>query len=452
MNTNTPATLVDEKTYKLISKDLYKQNAELAMRNKTLQIFHTLSVIAMVSMNLKDVAQKIVDAVAYGLGFSCALISLIDKESNYLRPVAITHAPTTDEAFQKTFRTLEDCAVDLRNDSNLMVRSLKEVKRQVTGNLLDIFSPHITQKTADTMENISGIKTLIVYPIVLGERKLGVFTLGINKKVDDMSTLQRETLEQIMDLIGLAIDRAQLHENLSLANTKLLENDKYKDEFISIASHNLRTPIVAIRGYVWLLMQNKQTYDAKSQNQLQKIYESIENLIGQVNDILDISRLESGKIENNPEQFDIGQLANQVQEEVAGQALPYNIQIKSDIPDSSFVFADRNLIHQVLTNLLGNAIKFSPENGKITITCIRQKNYMCISVSDNGIGIRKEDMPHLFTKFGHIDADRFGIPQTGGSGLGLFICKQFVELSQGTIGVKSAEGKGSVFTFSLPVE
>jgi signal transduction histidine kinase len=440
----------DESSFKHISEEMYKQNVQLAATNKTLSFVRTLYAITMSSLDVQHVAQRIVDAVGYGFGFSAAVLSLVDSERKMLIPVAITHTPEIDKSLESLGKKLSDFAAPLSETSNLAVRAVNTKKKQVTGNLFDILMPHISQEQADVLENQTGIKTLIIYPIFFVSKELGTFVIGLDKKVDDLSETQKETLEQLLDPISIAIDRAQLHDTLKQANEKLKELDRLKDEFISIASHDLRTPIVSIRGYAWLLARQKEKLDKKSQDQLQKLYESSERLIAQVNDMLDVSRIESGRLVMMPEKFDIGHLADTVLKELEGLAESRNIKMKVQSRPDCSVFADQNKMHQVLTNIIGNAIKFTLTGGTITVSAQKKNTEVLVTIADTGIGIKKDDVGKLFSKFGRLDVSSNEVSQIPGTGLGLYISKKFIELSNGTISVESEVGKGTTFAVTLP--
>ena len=193
-------------------------------------------------------------------------------------------------------------------------------------------------------------------------------------------------------------------------------------------------------------------------NQNQKIYlertfSSTERLIKLVNDMLNISRIESGRIEIKPVVLDMAKLMDDVSEEIKVKAVEkaLNITTKTDgiIPK---VFADPDKVHQVLLNLIGNAMKFTPNGGNVTISFFTDGQVLDISVKDSGVGISKDDLGKLFQKFGRLDSSYVAVASSGGTGLGLYICRNLVELMHGKIWASSeGRGTGSTFTFSLPL-
>lgn len=229
-------------------------------------------------------------------------------------------------------------------------------------------------------------------------------------------------------------------------NLKLHELDKVKDEFISVTSHELRTPLTAIRGYLWMAMNSKKK-DENYDLYMDRAYASTERLIGIVNDTLDISRIESGRVELTPEPVDMTKLVDEVVGELAPRASERSQTVKVERMKISAAWCDPNKVHQVLINIIGNALKFTPENGKVSINFKIAGKEVITSVSDTGPGISPEGQNRLFQKFSRLEATA----AIQGTGLGLYLCKQIVELSGGKIWIESQVGKGSTFLFSLPI-
>jgi signal transduction histidine kinase len=236
---------------------------------------------------------------------------------------------------------------------------------------------------------------------------------------------------------------------LQTANEKLKKLDQVKDEFISIASHDLRSPMATVKNYIWLARSELGKAAPKAKKDLDIALESTEHGISLVADMLDVSRIEAGRIELNPEKLEIRHETELIVKEFQKQASDKQITLSSDITGDLSVNADKERVHQVLTNLTGNAIKFTPPKGKVTITGKKTGKIIEITIADTGIGIKKEDMDKLFTKFGKLESGT-SVPSSQGTGLGLFISKNIIELSGGKIWVESKPGVGSKFIFTLP--
>lgn len=244
----------------------------------------------------------------------------------------------------------------------------------------------------------------------------------------------------------------QLTSSLEDANKRLLELDKLKDEFVSVASHELRTPMTAIKSYLWMALNKSPVpLDFTLKKYLDIAYSSTERLLKLVADMLTVSRIEGKRLEIKKEQINLYDLAKQIYEELKITADEHKINFLLEKPEFSLlVFADKDRIREVIQNLVGNSLKFTPAGGKIAINFRENANFVETSVTDTGPGIAPEEQAKLFRKFERVGSNSQRT-QVAGTGLGLYIVKQIVSLHGGTIWVNSEVGKGSTFTFSLPL-
>lgn len=303
------------------------------------------------------------------------------------------------------------------------------------------------------------IKSLLILPIMHARDLKGVLVLASSVMPDKITQEEIEFGIMVTRLIDLSFrlqDTERASEKVTRevyeVNAKLHQLDKLKDDFVSIASHELRTPMTAIRSYAWMALHRSDIpLSPKLQKYLTRTLISTERLINLVNDMLNVSRIESGRIEVNPKPFDIQTLVDDVLVEVgpkAGEKTLHLSALKGVIPQ---VFADPDKVHQVLLNLVGNAMKFTPVQGSITISFFSDGKTVEVLVKDSGVGISKDDLARLFKKFGRLDNSYTAAATSGGTGLGLFISKSLVELMKGSIWATSeGEGKGATFIFSLP--
>jgi len=224
-----------------------------------------------------------------------------------------------------------------------------------------------------------------------------------------------------------------------------------KNEFVSTVSHELRTPLTSIKGYVDLIVDG----EAGEINEIQRefleiVQENSDRLVSLINDMLDISRIESGRIHLKVEPIEITDLIAGAAETFKTMADQSSVELVTSVAeDLPRAAGDRDRVGQVLMNLVSNAIKYSPGGGTATITARRDGDNVVVEVSDTGIGIKPEDQAGLFSKFYRVDSSL--TRDIGGTGLGLSICKSIVELLGGKIWAKSEFGEGSAFAFSLPV-
>jgi signal transduction histidine kinase len=230
--------------------------------------------------------------------------------------------------------------------------------------------------------------------------------------------------------------------------------DKLKNEFVSVASHELRTPMTAIKSYLWMALNGKGgQLNEKQHYYIERGYNSVDRLIRLVNDMLNISRIESGRISITLQPVDIITLTKEVVEEVIPHAKEVGVTITiQKIESLPKVLADSDKIKEVLFNLIGNSVKFTPKSGSIMISYSQKDGFVETKITDTGAGIEPDDMGKLFQKFGLIEGS-YVTNQTStsfGTGLGLYICRSIIELHHGEINAASeGKGKGSTFAFTL---
>jgi signal transduction histidine kinase len=245
--------------------------------------------------------------------------------------------------------------------------------------------------------------------------------------------------------------KERTHE-LALANERLKELDRMKSDFVSHVSHELRTPLTAIKGAVDLVLREVAgPLTEKQIHYLTRVRSNTQHLAGLINDLLDLSKIESGKIELKSRRVSLGGLVHEVVEALRPVAAEKVIALETTFHEPSIlVWADRDKINQVLMNLIGNALKFTPVQGRVTVSASRNGGESVqVSVSDTGPGVPPEEKEKIFAKFYRV-AEVNG-ENSKGTGLGLAIAKALVELHGGKIWVESEEGHGSTFYFTLPV-
>lgn len=247
------------------------------------------------------------------------------------------------------------------------------------------------------------------------------------------------------------ITERKRNEDMRRDNERLALANRTKSEFLAVMSHELRTPLNAIIGFSDLLKKkNAGELNEKQQRYADNVYSSGMHLLSLIDDILDITRVESGKMEIIIDKVCVHEIINESADLIKEKAAKQNIRIITQVsPDIEFIETDEKRFRQVLNNLIDNAVKFSkPEGGTVTITAAKETDRVKISVSDTGIGIKKEDIGRIFQSFEQLDA---GITRKYcGTGLGLAVSKKLVELLGGRIKAESIYGEGSTFTFYLP--
>jgi PAS domain S-box-containing protein len=237
---------------------------------------------------------------------------------------------------------------------------------------------------------------------------------------------------------------------LAITNAQLQQASHAKSEFLANMSHELRTPLNSIIGFSEVLQEK--TFGELNEKQakyVENVLTSGKHLLGLINDILDLSKVEAGKIELKYEEFSLPDLLSESQTLVSTMASKKSISLESKIEEGiSRITADPTKVKQIMYNLLSNAIKFTPDGGRVTVNAKRADNMVQISVEDTGIGLREEDQENIFEEFYQVDSSY--ARQYQGTGLGLSLTKRLVELHGGKIWVESEIGRGSTFAFTIP--
>ena len=300
---------------------------------------------------------------------------------------------------------------------------------------------------------VNQIQALVEATKRVAAGELGVRT-GLPRGKGELSQLagafdqMAESLERAHEQRLLEEELRRKNYQLEQQNLAIHEANRLKTEFVSMVTHELRTPLTSIQGYAELMLEDKQIVGEERES-LTIVKKNADRLLGLINDLLDLSRMEAGRLDLHRTSLDLARLIP----EVAGSLRPLidakRQRLRLDLGEAlPAVWADQDRVTQILTNLISNAHKYTLVEGNITVAARRDNGFVRVDVSDTGIGLSPEDQAQLFTKFfrAHDRSPQAG----GGTGLGLVITRFLVELHGGRITVSSAPGQGSTFSFSLP--
>ena len=273
----------------------------------------------------------------------------------------------------------------------------------------------------------------------------GIFLLLGSFSIILLLTRWNKSLE--LEVASKTSEITKSNELLKRANKKLMELDKLKSDFVSMVSHELKTPLTPMKTSAEFLLQNDPDVNVRRE-MLELIVRNIDRQTRMVNDMLDISRIESGNMRFRKEMLDIGEIINSAIETMKKQSEEKKINITTDIPtDLLKINADKDKLIQVFINLLSNALKFTPNGGNVEIKANESEKYIEVCVKDDGIGIPCDKIDKIFNKFYQID--NTSARPYGGSGLGLAITKSIMDGHGGTIRVESTPGEGTVFILTF---
>jgi len=285
------------------------------------------------------------------------------------------------------------------------------------------------------------------------ERMTGLL-MGRTKELEDAHRESERDQVQLQVLNHeLEVERSQLkasNDQLKLALKQLVAAIEHKSEFLAKMSHELRTPLTAILGFTDLLLDQERGYGAAKQHDfLSHVRSAGGHLLDLINDLLDLAKIEAGKMEVEHERLGLTQVLEESAAVISGMAELKQIGLTVVVPDDDvMVVGDKKRLKQVVINLLSNAVKFTPPNGKVILGLEAAEGLARVWVEDSGTGIAVADQERIFHEFQQVKGSA---SEFAGTGLGLALCRFFVELHAGTISVRSELGMGSTFAFTLPL-
>jgi signal transduction histidine kinase len=311
----------------------------------------------------------------------------------------------------------------------------------------DIAQPGAYQSSVRDILLRFGYRALLSVPLLREDQVIG--SLSFNRRAPgEFPPEVVDVLKTFATQSALAIQNARLFHEIADKSRQLEAASQHKSEFLANMSHELRTPLNAIIGFSEVLAQGMfGEINEKQTEYLHDILESGRHLLSLINDILDLSKIEAGRMELEVSEFDLPQAIQNALTLVRERALRRGIALHHAIDERvAEIRADERKVKQVLLNLLSNAIKFTPEGGRIEVRAVPADGLVEVSVTDTGIGIAPEDLEAVFEEFRQVGA---ADKKAEGTGLGLALARKFIELHGGRIWVTSEVGVGSTFTFTL---
>jgi signal transduction histidine kinase len=443
-----------------VNQELYKRNAELAVRNKTLALLRHLDEISLAALELDEMARQMTTAIATELGYELVSIAMVDEEADVLFWLAISSSvPWITTALAEV--DVKEMEISLHMDID-SIKALKTLQPTLAEDLHNVFSQPLVEALHHSHDSAERdpVKYSMLQPLRFGDKILGLLTLTSSRSFQEASRYEHESVSGLVGLVSLALYKAKIYQDLQTtsaqlasANTQLKDLDKAKSEFLSIASHQLYTPLTALRGYLSMLREGDfGEINDKQQPIFDILNTSTERLIALIKNLLDISRIESGRLELNLLSVDLVKMIDELVQSLYPNAVHKGLKLTFIEPpkDTPHVVADEQRLRQVLLNFIDNSIKYT-EKGKIDVTLRREGDEVIFAVTDTGKGLTPEEATQLFHKFTRVGgASRF---HTEGTGLGLYVAKQIVNEHHGDVGVTSpGKNQGSTFSVRLPIE
>ncbi len=426
-------TFADQAVIALANTRLFKETQEaLERQTATAELLAAMSQSA---FDLKPVFEMVLDKSLALCRAEYGWIRQTDRESNG-RMVA---SRRPDDA------GLLGPDVQIGRTASIMGRAFRE---QRTVHIRDVT---VDPTVADSRSMVAiGARTGLGVPLLRGDDVLGVLVL-VRLEVQPFTEREIELVESFARQAAIAIENVRLFNEIQEKSAQLEVANRHKSVFLANMSHELRTPLNAIIGFSEVLIQRMfGELNAQQADYLEDIRSSGTHLLSLINDILDLSKIEAGKMELELSSFSLVAALDNAITLIRERASSHGIRLQVEVaPPLDTVVADERKLKQVMVNLLTNAVKFTPDGGTVSVRASREPDAITVAVHDTGIGIAPEDQQRIFEEF--TQATHQGDRSREGTGLGLSLTRRIVELHGGTIGVQSVPGKGSTFTVALPL-
>ncbi|MBP8294566.1 MAG: GAF domain-containing protein [Burkholderiales bacterium] len=428
-------TFADQAAIAIENVRLFNETKE-ALEQQT-AVAQILRVISSSPTDVKPVLDTIAKCAVHLCDAAAASIYLTDAD--VLRHVA-SEGATGDET-----EALE--ALPINRDST----SGRAVLERRSIHVHDIMAEAGEYPLGAELSRRFGNRTMLVTPLYREGQPFGTILLR-RKEVRPFSEREIALLKTFGDQAAIAVENVRLFNEIQDKSRQLELANRHKSEFLANMSHELRTPLNAIIGFSEVLRERLfGELNEKQDDYLKDIFDSGKHLLGLINDILDLSKVEAGRMELEPSTFELADAVSNAITLVRERAQRHGIALGQQIdPSLAEITADERKFKQILLNLLSNAVKFTPDGGRIDIAARREANDIVVAVHDTGIGIAPEDQAAVFEEFRQVG--RSYTNKQEGTGLGLALTRRFVELHGGRIWLESEPGRGSTFTFTIPVE
>ena len=442
---------LDEQAKLIVKTDLAlnKAQQELDKRLAALNALHKTSSLISTTLDANEIFKRLGKSLVTELGFEKNIVLMYDENKNL------------------------HCRAESGFSKEMIERILSSLTKEHAFHTIlregrTLSSINAPKQKKEKIVSIFGMEHFIMSPVLTQDGIAGLLYVGNRSDGSVITEGDEELISILSNQIGQSLENAELFEQVYRSRqeleskiqertrelTTVLEEvkkiSKAKSEFVSAVSHELRTPLTSIKGYASILMTGKVgEIPLQVKERLEKINKHSDNLVKFINDLLDISRIESGRAEMKLEKKNIAGLIDNIRDLLALQMKEKNIQFATEIPPATpELLIDSSQIERVFINLLGNAVKFTPKNGTITIKVRPQKDDVLFDVSDTGIGIAEGDIPKLFDEFYRVENE---INQAvKGTGLGLTLAKNIIEAHHGKIWVTSKQNVETTFHFTLP--
>lgn len=447
-----------KKEVAMATEDLRNVNVQMQERNRFLSALQSITNLITRTLDYKKVTQAIADSIYHELGYVGGILLFLHENRHKIFPDAVTQSPLTKQLINLLPKPLTEYWGDFRKDDTRSIRAIKKGEVQIGKKLSDFLSPPVPAEICEVIQNKGGVKAIIAVPVYSETEVVGVIDFLLPRDPGTMRSTDLSIMKAVANQAGIVYRNIDLYRKLQQSNLELAEANKYlqqldqaKSEFVSIASHQLRTPMSGIMGYLSMMLDGDfGKVPAKHRVVLANLLQASQRMIQMINLFLDVSKIESGKLilEPKPNHIEDTIIRDiEVLKKIAdnkGLTLKF-VSPKKPLP---MVMLDERFF-DVLSNLIDNSIKYTDDGG-VTVKAEADGKYVTVSVHDTGRGINPEEVKGLFKKF--VRGSGMAQVNPDGSGLGLYVAKRITEAHGGKIWMESKGlGKGSTFYVQLPI-
>ncbi len=443
-------SLYDDLEAKVAERTAMLQQANYQIQRRAIQLAATVEVsqAATSILDPADLLQQVVRLVHDRFGYSYVGVYLLKPGAAGAKQRLCLRQGTGGGEVVESVKTkpvvLNTDSSEENGASDCVGRAVRRVMR--TG------EPSVVSWDADRAEAFFSspyIRAEAALPLKMGQETIGVLDI-LNTEADALDEDAISVLQNVANQTTIALENARTYKKQKETARRLQRTEAFRSQFLAHMSHELREPLTNIIGFSRLMLKGLDgPVNERQRHDLQIIHANSQHLLGLINDLLDVSQIEAGMMELNFQAFDLADVIDSVMATTSALVRDKDIDLRRQIDDLPTMRADVTRIRQVLLKLLTNAAKFT-EQGNITVQAWSEDHRVLVSVSDTGRGIPPEDQQRVFERFEQGELGNGGHPT--GAGLGLALSKEFVEMHGGEIWVESSVGKGTTFTFSLPLK
>jgi signal transduction histidine kinase len=450
MSLNEPPTNDDDEL-KSITENLYKQNLEIAERNKTLSLLGKLYDISIQTLPPAKLAEQLTHDIQTDLSFERVGILVYDKSNDTLTALGSSESERFHSARASANTYFDKAVFEKVHDITFFNTVFESRTMAHLEDLTQLWGENVTPETLQRIQEESHTKSVLVYPLLAGDQVIGILSLIINRTYEELASFEKETILSFINVISIALDRSQIYEQLTITNDKLEKANEQQVILIHFITHQLKGFVTKSRNIFSLLIEGDfGVLPDTMKPMVEEGFRSDTKGAETIQEILNAANIKSGKVTYNMAPFDLKALIEEISNDLKPTATTKGLDLKLNLGESLEYNGDKAQLTNALKNLIDNSIKYTP-SGSVEVILAKKEDTIHFEIKDTGVGITPEDMQNLFTEGGHgKESQKINVESTG---FGLYIVKNIIDGHGGKIWAESeGAGKGSRFIIELPLK